>query len=83
MPQLFFPGLPEKTKPRIERRAPRPDFARSLQVEPTPILQLRRTLGNHRVAQLIQAKSLAPQGSILGFQPTLTIGAADDHYALR
>jgi hypothetical protein len=37
-------------------------------------------LGNQRVAQLIQAKRLTPQGTILGLQRKLTVGAADDRY---
>ncbi len=44
------------------------------------IFHLQRTLGNQRVAQLIQAKRLTPDGRILGLQPKLTVGAADDQY---
>jgi hypothetical protein len=44
------------------------------------VLQLQRTLGNRRVAELIQAKRLTPQGKILTMQPKLTVGAADDQY---
>jgi len=50
-----------------------------------PFLQLQRTLGNRRVGQLIQAKRLTPEGRIIGggmigLQPKLTVGAADDQY---
>ncbi len=44
------------------------------------ILQLQRTLGNQRVAQLIQAKRITPEGKIIGLQRKLTVGAADDQY---
>ena len=44
------------------------------------ILQLQRTMGNRRVAQLIQAKRLTPEGRIIPVQPKLTVGAADDEY---
>ena len=44
----------------------------------SPILQLQRMLGNQRVAQLIQAKRLTPQGKIIGLQPKLTVAADDD-----
>jgi hypothetical protein len=37
-------------------------------------------LGNRRLAQLIQAKRLTPEGKIIGFQRKLTVGAADDQY---
>ena len=47
---------------------------------PSPVLQLQRMLGNRRVAQLIQAKRLTPEGKILGLQPKTTVGAADDQY---
>jgi hypothetical protein len=45
-----------------------------------PILQLQRMLGNRRVAQLIRAKRLTPQGKVIGIQRKLTVGAADDQY---
>jgi hypothetical protein len=44
------------------------------------ILQLQRTLGNQRVAQLIQARRITPDGKIIGLQRKLTVGAADDQY---
>jgi peptidoglycan hydrolase-like protein with peptidoglycan-binding domain len=37
-------------------------------------------LGNRRVAQLIRARRLTPQGKIIGLQRKLTVGAADDQY---
>ncbi len=37
-------------------------------------------LGNQLVAQLVQAKRLTPEGRIIGLQPKLTVGAADDQY---
>jgi hypothetical protein len=72
---------PEKTKQRMAHRGSRSDSARLFHGEiHSPILQLQRTLGNQRVAQLIQAKCLTPQGKIIGLQPKLTGGAADDRY---
>lgn len=47
---------------------------------PSSILQLQRTLGNGVVAKLIQAKCFTPEGKIIGLQPMLTVGAADDQY---
>lgn len=47
---------------------------------PSPILQLQRMLGNQQVAQLIKTKRLTPDGKIIGLQPKLTVGAADDQY---
>jgi hypothetical protein len=51
----------------------------------SPILQLQRTLGNRRVAELIQTKRLTPEGRIIDgamerIQPKLTVGASDDQY---
>jgi hypothetical protein len=37
-------------------------------------------LGNRRVAQLVQAKQLIPEGKLIDLQPKLTVGAADDQY---
>lgn len=37
-------------------------------------------MGNRRVAELIQARRLTPQGRIIGIQPKLVVGAADDQY---
>ena len=70
-----------KHKRRIARRESRSDSARSSHVEPqSPILQLQRVLGNQRVAQLIRAKRLTPQGKIIALQPKLTVGAVADQY---
>jgi hypothetical protein len=53
---------PEERKQRIARRASRSDSARLSPAKiHSPVLQLQRTLGNQRVAQLIQDKRLAPQ----------------------
>ena len=71
---------PEKTKHQIAHRESRPDSVRSFHGRLLPILQLHRMLGNRRVAQLIQAKRLTPEGKTIGFQRTLTVGAADDQY---
>ena len=76
MSQQFSTKSLEKTKQRVVG-----DVSRSVQRTPSsPILQLQRTLGNRRVAQLIQAKRLTRQGKIIGLQRKLTVGAADDQY---
>jgi hypothetical protein len=68
-------------KQRLVSAAPRPASVRSSQAKlPSPILQLQRTLGNRRLAQLIRAKRVTPQGKIIGLQRKLTVGAADDQY---
>ena len=57
-----------------------PAHTQSVQgVSHSPLLQLQRTMGNQRVAQLIQAKRLTPQGKVLNLQPKLTVGSADGH----
>jgi hypothetical protein len=66
----------ERTKQQVVHRQSSPNFARSLQGRLHPILQLQRTSGNRRVAQLIQAKRLTPQGKILGLRK-LTDDAAN------
>jgi hypothetical protein len=66
--QQHLIGSPEKTKQRMAHHGS------------GSVLQLHRMLGNQRVAQLIQAKRLTPQGKILGLQPKQTVGAADDQY---
>ncbi len=43
-----------------------------------PVLELQRALGNRRVAELIRAKRLSPQGNILPLRPSLTIAATHD-----
>ena len=81
MTQQLLTEPPEKSKQQIARREQSSDPARSAHDgSPSPILQLHRTLGNYRVAQLIQAKRLTPQGKILDLQSKLTVGAADDQY---
>lgn len=74
-------ALPEKTQQQALRRVSDAASAswQSGQL-PSPILQLQRLLGNQRVAQLIQARRLTPQGRIIGLQLKLTVGAADDQY---
>jgi peptidoglycan hydrolase-like protein with peptidoglycan-binding domain len=42
--------------------------------------QLQRVLGNRRVAQLIQAKRLTPEGKIIGFQRKQIVSTAHDQY---
>ena len=81
MSQQLLTESPEKTK---QQHASAASLARLLPSHFTgglhPIAQLQRTLGNRRVAQLIQAKRLTPEGKIIGLQRKLTVGAADDHY---
>ena len=78
--QQRLKGSPQKTKQQIAHRESRPDSIRSFHGRLHPILQLHRTAGNRRVAQLIQAKRLTPDGKIIGVQPKLTVGPADDGY---
>ena len=80
MSQPVLTESPEKAKQRVERSEPQLDPARSFQGGGNSLLQLQRTLGNQRVAQLIQAKRVTPEGKIIGLQPKLTVGAADDQY---
>jgi len=81
MSQQLLTESPEKTKQQIARREQSADSARSVHDgSPSPILQLHRALGNYRVAQLIQAKRLTPEGKILNLQRKLTVGAAGDQY---
>ncbi len=70
----------DKTKQQIARSDRHPASARSFRGGLNPILQLQRTFGNQGVAQLIKAKRLTPEGKIIGLQPKLTVGAADDQY---
>ena len=70
----------DKTKQRSPSRESHPASSQSFRSGLHPILQLQRTLGNQRVAQLIQAKRLTPDGKIIGLQPKLSVGAADDQY---
>ena len=63
------------------RHGSRADSARLFHGEVhSPVLQLQRMLGNQRVAQLIQAKRLTPQGKIIGLQPKLTVSGAADQF---
>src|SRR5262245_50956178 len=80
MPQQLLAKSPEKTQQHVERRQTSPASAQSFQGGLHPIAQLQRMLGNRRVAQLIQAKQLTPEGKILGLQRNLTVGAAGDQY---
>lgn len=70
----------EKTKQQIAGRETGPASTRSLQEGAHPILPLQRTLGNRRVARLIQAKRLTSEGKPIVLQRKLTVGAADDQY---
>jgi hypothetical protein len=63
-----------------EPHEPQSDFAHAFQGGLPPIHQLQGMLGNKRVAQLIQAKRLTPEGKVIGLQRKLTVGAADDQY---
>jgi Domain of unknown function (DUF4157) len=81
MSQQRLIGSPENTNQRIAHRGFRSDSFRLFHGEiHSPVLQLQGTLGNRRVAQLIQAKRLTPQGEIIGLQRKLTVGAAVDPY---
>src|SRR5262245_39720854 len=80
MSQQLLTESQEKMKQRLAPRETRPASSNSLQGGLHPILQLQRTLGNRRVAQLIQDKRLTPEGKIIGLQRKLTVGAADDPY---
>jgi hypothetical protein len=84
MPRQFQSKSLAKTQHQIARRSSNPSSPSPARVSqgglPSPILQLQRLLGNQRVAQLIQARRLTPQGRIIGLQPKLTVGAADDQY---
>lgn len=65
----------------LKSPARRAALTRSFQAKaPPPILQLQRILGNRRLAQLIRAKRITPQGKIIGIQRKLTVGAANDQY---
>ena len=68
----------ERPQQQIARGASRPDALRSFQRELTRVPQLQRTLGNRRVAQLIQAGRLTPDGEFIGLQRELTTDAAVD-----
>ena len=78
-PQRMTESL-EKKQRRMASCGSRVPSAQPFQGGLHPIPQLQRILGNQRVAQLIQAKRLTPQGKIIGLQRKLTVGAADDQY---
>ena len=80
MTQNHLTESQEAMTQRIMSRESRPSSAQSFSGELHPILQLQRMLGNRRVAQLVQAKQLIPEGKVIGLQPKLTVGAADDQY---
>lgn len=79
MARELLPKPAEKSsQPPESRELSKPTEPSSRQLH--SILKLQRSLGNQRVAALIQAKRLTPQGSILPPQAELTVGAADDPY---
>src|SRR3954470_14173900 len=80
MSQPVLTETSDKMKQQSARHNHHRASARSFQGGSNPILQLQRTLGNQRVAQLITTKRLTPDGRIIGLQPKLTVGAADDQY---
>ncbi|WON73533.1 DUF4157 domain-containing protein [Nitrosospira sp. Is2] len=80
MSKPLLPASPEKTKQLAKPHRSRSEATASFQGSASPILKLQRTLGNQRVAQLIRAKRLTPEGKITVLQPKLTVGAADDQY---
>jgi hypothetical protein len=78
-PQLLSKS-PEKGHQHVDRREAGSNSAQSFQGGLHPIHQLQRTLGNRLVAQLIQANRLTPEGTIVGLQPKLIVGGADDQH---
>jgi hypothetical protein len=80
VPQELLAEPAERSTKQPESSSPDQSSVLSTKTGIHPILQLQRTLGNRRVAQLIQAKRLTPQGRIIRVQPKLTVGAADDEY---
>jgi len=72
MAQQLLTASQEKTKLRIVPRTTRPASAQPLPDSLHPISQLQRTLGNRRVAQLIQARRLTPEGKIISVAERLT-----------
>jgi outer membrane protein OmpA-like peptidoglycan-associated protein len=66
MSAQFSPELPERTKQSaVHRGTPVPFFYSHPGGRSAPFLQLQGTLGNRRVAELIQAKRLTPEGRII------------------
>ncbi|SEL12412.1 hypothetical protein [Nitrosovibrio tenuis] len=80
MSQPIPTEAPEKAKQRLEHREPRSDSAQPFHREPHAVLQLQQTLGNQRVAQLIQAKRLTPEGKIINLESKLAVGAPGNEY---
>ena len=71
----------EKRKQQVARQASGPVSARSFGAQfHSSSLELHRRLGNRRVAQLIQAKRLTPEGKIIGFQRKQIVSTAHDQY---
>lgn len=62
MAQQVLTASQKQTAPQVPSRAPRPASAQPFQGRSHPLLQLHRTVGNQRVAQLIQARRLTPDG---------------------
>lgn len=79
---MFYQPLtePENATQRMARRRPSTTPAHFQAESHSPTLQLQRMLGNQRIGELIQAKRLTPEGGIIGLQPKLNVGAADDQY---
>src|SRR5262252_5129986 len=71
----------EKRKQQVTRQAGRPVSTQSFGAQShSSSLELHRTLGNRRVAQLIQAKRLTPEGKIIGFQRKHIVSPAHSQY---
>ena len=81
MPQQFLTEPSEKITQQSSPRKPRATSVHwSHQAPGSSFLQLQRLLGNRRVGNLIQTERLSAQGKIIGIQPKLTVGAANDQY---
>lgn len=80
MAQELLAETAERSTKQAETRGACPVSAPPARTGVHPLLRLQRTIGNRRVAQLIQARRLTPQGIMLPVQPKLTVGAADDEY---
>src|SRR5687768_4464030 len=81
MAQQLIGSATEMMHQQAQRMRPLAPPARSSQRgHDSDILHLQRTLGNQRVTELIKSKRLTPEGKIIGLQPKLMVGAADDQY---
>src|SRR5687768_4376903 len=82
MPQQFQTNLVRRSAYSANRvpATPLSSKKNTLGLLPTPVLQLQQKLGNRRVAQLIRANRLTPQGKIIGIQRKVTVSAANDQY---